>query len=407
MTVLERFLKYIKVHTASEEGKWDTIPSTQRQFDLANILAEEMSELGLSDVRISESCYVYGCIPATPGCENAPAVGFIAHMDTAPDFSGENVKPQIIENYDGGDVVLGESGKVLSVKNFPHLPSLKGRTLVTTDGTTLLGADDKAGIAAILTAAEHIIAEGKPHGKICIGFTPDEEVGNGATKFDVEGFGADFAYTADGGPETGVEFENFNAASAKFEISGFNVHPGSAKNTMVNAALIASKISAMLPEFETPRDTDGYEGFFHLTGIHGDVEKAEAHFIIRDHDGTRLEARKKTMRHIADILNERYGEGSVSLKLVDQYRNMREIIEKDMHLIETAGKVMRDLGQEPMTMPVRGGTDGATLSFKGLPCPNIGTGGYAAHGPYEHVTVEGMEFVSRLIMGIVGEYAKR
>ncbi|MBO7739705.1 MAG: peptidase T [Oscillospiraceae bacterium] len=407
MTLLERFLKYVKVHTASEGGKYFTIPSTERQFDLANMLAEEMKELGLQDVRVSEYCYVYGNIPATPGYENAPAIGFISHMDTAPDFCGENVKPQVIENYDGGDVVLGKSGKVLSVKNFPHLPTLKGRTLITTDGTTLLGADDKAGIAAIMTAAERIIAEGKPHGKICIGFTPDEEVGNGATKFDVQGFGAAYAYTSDGGPEVGVEFENFNAASAAFYISGFNVHPGSSKNTMVNAALLASKISSMLPEFETPRDTEQYEGFFHLTEIKGDVEKAEAHFIIRDHDRTRLEARKKTMQHIADILNEQYGEGTVELKMGDQYRNMREVIEKDMHLIEIAGKVMRDLGKEPVTMPVRGGTDGASLSFMGLPCPNIGTGGYAAHGPYEHVTLEGMEFVSQLIAGIAAEYAKR
>ena len=407
MTVLERFLKYVKVHTASEGGKWETIPSTERQLDLANMLAEEMKELGLSEVRVSEFGYVYGHIPATPGCEGAPAVGFIAHMDTAPDFSGENVKPQVIENYDGSDVVLGDSGRVLSVKNFPHLPTLKGRTLVTTDGTTLLGADDKAGIAAILTACERILAGDRPHGKICVGFTPDEEVGNGATKFDVAGFGADFAYTADGGPETGVEFENFNAASADFYINGFNVHPGASKNTMVNASLIASKISALLPEFETPRDTEGYEGFFHLTGIKGDVEKAEAHFIIRDHDKHTLEARKKTMQHIADILNGQYGAGTVTLKMVDQYRNMREIIEKDMHLIETAGKVMRDLGREPVTLPVRGGTDGASLSFMGLPCPNLGTGGYAAHGPYEHVTVEGMEFVTELIMGIIGEYGKK
>ncbi|MDD6188629.1 MAG: peptidase T [Clostridiales bacterium] len=406
MTVLERFLKYVKVHTASEEGKWDTVPSTRRQLDLVKMLAYEMEEMGLSDVRVSEYGYVFGSIPATPGCEDAPAIGFIAHMDTAPDFSGENVKPQVIENYDGGDVVLGESGRVLSVKKFPHLPQLKGRTLVTTDGTTLLGGDDKAGIAEILTACERIISEDKPHGKICVGFTPDEEVGNGASKFDVRDFGADYAYTVDGGPETGVEFENFNACSADFYINGFNVHPGSSKNTMVNAALIASKISALLPEYETPRDTEGYEGFFHLTDIRGDVEKAEAHFIVRDHDKNTLEARKKTLLHIAEILNQQYGEGTVELKITGQYRNMREIIEKDMHLIETASRVIRSLGEEAVTLPVRGGTDGASLSFMGLPCPNIGTGGYAAHGPYEHVTVEGMEFVTELIMGIVSEYAK-
>jgi len=289
------------------------------------------------------------------------------------------------------------------------LKNCKGKDLIVTDGNTLLGADDKAGIAEILTLAEQLLSEGNTikHGKICIGFTPDEEVGNGATKFDVQGFGAAYAYTSDGGPEVGVEFENFNAAAATFYINGFNVHPGSSKNTMVNAALLASKISSMLPEFETPRETEQYEGFFHLTEIKGDVEKAEAHFIIRDHDRTRLEARKKTMQHIADILNEQYGEGTVELKMGDQYRNMREVIEKDMHLIEIAGKVMRDLGKEPVTMPVRGGTDGASLSFMGLPCPNIGTGGYAAHGPYEHVTLEGMEFVSQLIAGIAAEYAKR
>ncbi len=406
MTVLERFLKYVKINTASEEGKWMTIPSTQRQFDLANVLADEMKAMGVSDVRVSEFGYVYGCIPATPGCENAPAIGFIAHMDTSPDFSGENVNPQVIENYDGGDVALGDSGKVLSVKNFPHLPSLKGRTLITTDGTTLLGADDKAGIAEILTACEQILASDKPHGKVCIGFTPDEEVGNGATKFDIEGFGARYAYTADGGDVNAVDYENFNAAGAAFTINGFNIHPGSSKNTMINAALIASQISTMLPEFETPRDTEGYEGFYHLVGINGGVEKAEAHFILRDHDRGSLEARKNTLSHIAKILNEKYGEGTVELKLMDQYRNMREVVEKDMHLIETAHKVIKDLGAEPVSLPVRGGTDGASLSFKGLPCPNLGTGGYACHGPYEHATLEGLEFVTKLIAGIVYEYAK-
>lgn len=403
MRAYERFLNYIKVYTTSEDEQAQ-IPSTARQFDLGKQLAEELKQLGVQDVRIDEHCYVYGVIPATEGLEDKPAIGFIAHMDTAPDFSGENVNPQIIENYDGEDVKLGSSEYTLTVKDFPHLTSLKGRTLITTDGTTLLGADDKAGIAEIMTLAEILIAEKIPHGKICIGFTPDEEVGCGADLFDVEGFGADFAYTVDGGGENEIEYENFNAAGAKVRIKGFSVHPGSSKNTMINAALVAMEFNSMLPAGDTPSNTEGYEGFFHLCEMSGDVSEANLEYIIRDHDSNMFLCRQEMMKHVAKLLNEKYGEGTVSLTLKEQYRNMKEKIEPCMHLIENAKAAASETGLQPEILAIRGGTDGARLSFMGLPCPNLGTGGYAAHGPCEHITVEGMDAVVENLKNIVKRY---
>lgn len=405
MRAYERLLDYVRVYTTSVEDQ-EQIPSTDREFDLANRLVDELKELGVEDARVDANCYVYGTIPATPGCEMAPAIGFIAHMDTAPDFSGENVRPQIIENYDGGEVVLGHSGRVLSPKQFSHLQTLKGRTLITSDGTTLLGADDKAGVSEIMTAVEQLLGSDAPHGKICIGFTPDEEVGRGADLFDVQGFGADYAYTVDGGIETEIVYENFNASGAKFEINGVNIHPGDAKDKMINASIVAMEINSMLPKLESPEHTEMYEGFYHLTGMSGNVEHAELSYIVRDHDSACFEAKEKTLRHIEKVLNEKYGEGTVKLEIHEQYRNMAEKIKPCMHLIDHAKEVMKELGLTPDVSPVRGGTDGARLSFMGLPCPNLGTGGYAFHGPYEHITVEGMDLSVKIILGIIGKYAK-
>lgn len=405
MRAYERFLKYIRVYTTSDDNS-ETIPSTQRQFDLGNKLAQEMKELGISNVRIDDKCYVYGEIPAAKGYEDAPGIGFIAHMDTAPDFSGEGVNPQIIENYDGSRVALGNSGLFLDPADFPHLSSLKGRTLITTDGTTLLGGDDKAGIAEIMTLAEILLKEDIPHGKICIGFTPDEEIGRGADCFDIENFGADFAYTVDGGVENELEYENFNAAGAEVHIKGFPVHPGSSKNTLVNAVQVAVEFHNMLPAGETPRYTEEYEGFYHLCDLNGDIAQASMVYIIRDHDSHLFESRISTMKHIAKLLNEKYGVGTVTLTIKEQYRNMKEKIEPCMHLIENAKQAAQEAGLSPVTVPIRGGTDGARLSYMGLPCPNLGTGGYAAHGPCEHITVEGMDLVVEILKGIVKRYAE-
>ncbi|MFA9462832.1 MAG: peptidase T [Velocimicrobium sp.] len=405
MKAYERLLRYVVVATASDP-KSLTVPTTNVQFDLGNKLLEELKSLGIEDARMDEKCYVYGSIPATKGYEKKTKIGFIAHMDTAPDFCGENVLPQIIEDYDGGKVVLGTSGRVLDPKNFPHLKNLKGRTLITTDGTTLLGSDDKSGIAEIMTMIERIQKENIPHGKISIGFTPDEEVGAGADHFDVSGFGAEFAYTVDGGEEGEIVYENFNACEAIFEVNGFNVHPGSAKDTMKNAQLLAMEINSMLPSGETPKDTDGYEGFFHLCEMSGNVERASLQYIVRDHSKEIFKARKETLLHIEKIMNERYGEGSVKLSIREQYQNMAETVVPCMHLIDYAVEAAKEIGLEPIVAPERGGTDGARLSFMGLPCPNLGTGGFAFHGPYEHVTVEGMDKSVELMIGIVKRYAK-
>jgi tripeptide aminopeptidase len=404
MRAYERLLNYVKIHTTSDEDS-QTAPSTQRQFDLARLLVDEMKELGITDAKVDEHCYVYGTIPATPGYEDKAGIGFIAHLDTAPDFCGEHVQPQIHENYDGGEVALGSSGRVLSPEQFPHLKTLVGRTLITTDGTTLLGADDKAGIAEIMTLAELLIRGDMPHGKICIGFTPDEEVGSGAELLDIPGFGAKYAYTADGGRENEIVFENFNACSAKFEINGFNIHPGEAKGRMINAALVAMEINAMLPSAETPASTEQYEGFFHLTDMQGNVEHAQLQYIVRDHSSDHFECRQEILRHIEKYINEKYGAGTAVLTIRQQYRNMAEVIAPCMHLIDNAKDAIRELGMEPDVSPIRGGTDGAQLSFRGLPCPNLGTGGYAYHGPYEHITAEGMDLAVQIMMGIVKRYA--
>lgn len=405
MRAYERFLNYVKIHTTSDEDSQDT-PSSKRQFDLGNLLVQELEKLGVSDVRMDDKCYVYGKIPAAKGMEQVPALGFIAHMDTAPDYSGQHVMPQIINDYNGEDVNLGESGQVLSAKTFPHLKKLKGRTLITSDGTTLLGADDKAGIAAIMTMAEEILNEKMPHGTICIGFTPDEEIGRGADHFDIENFGADFAYTVDGGAENEIEYENFNAACAAAAIRGLSVHPGSSKNTMINASLVAMEFNAMLPFGDTPRNTKGYEGFFHLCDMKGNVSEASLEYIIRDHDASMFEARLNTMRHIEKLLNEKYGSSTVTLTIQEQYRNMKEKIEPCMHLIENAKKAVLSIGLTPVTVPIRGGTDGARLSYMGLPCPNLGTGGYGFHGPFEHITAEGMDASVKILKEIVRLYTE-
>lgn len=405
MRAYERFLNYVKIHTTSDENS-NTTPSTRRQFDLAEILAEEMKKLGVKDVRVDENCYVYGAIPATLGYEDKPAIGLIAHLDTAPDFCGEHVNPQIYRNYNGEDVTLGDSGKVLSVKTFPHLKELKGRTLITTDGTTLLGADDKAGIAEIMTVAEELLKGTMPHGKVCIAFTPDEEVGSGADKLDIPAFGAQYAYTADGGCENEIVYENFNASEAVFKIRGFNIHPGEARNKMINAALVGMEINSMLPNLETPAHTELYEGFFHLCEMEGTVENATLQYIIRDHSAASFEARENTLRHIEKIMNEKYGQGTVSLEIHEQYRNMIEKVAPCMQLVDYAKDAIRELGMEPNTDPIRGGTDGAQLSFRGLPCPNLGTGGYAFHGPYEHITAEGMDTAVHVMLGILKRFAQ-
>lgn len=399
MKVQDRLLKYVAYWTTSDESG-SVIPSSEREFALGRELKQELEDLGLSRVILTDHCYVYGLLPATSGMEDRKAIGFIAHMDTAPDYSGENVKPQIIENYDGSDILFKGSNTYLKVSDFPTLETLTGRTLITTDGTTLLGADDKAGIAEIITALEQIITEGTPHGDIWIGFTPDEEIGAGADLFDLDYFEADFAYTVDGDYEGEVAYENFNAASADFIIHGVNVHPGEAKDIMVNAALLATEIVSRLPKAETPAHTEGREGFYHLTDMSGDVAFAKLSFIVRDHDKDIFESRLNLLRTIEVEMNQEYGAGTVELTITHSYENMLSVIEQHMDVIERAQNAIRESGLEPISRPVRGGTDGARLSFMGLPCPNLGTGGYGFHGPYEHISVEGMETAVRIIKSI-------
>ena len=396
MRAYERLLKYVSVYTTSDPDS-ATVPSSMRQYDLAHQLVEELKALGLENVHVDENCVVYGWLSATAGCEKQPALGFIAHMDTAPDCAGENVKPQIIENYDGGDVLLAGSGEKLSPAAFPTLKNLAGMTLITTDGTTLLGADDKAGIAEIMTALESIISEKKPHGKLCIAFTPDEEVGAGVDHFDVEKFGAVYAYTVDGGEEGEIAYETFNACSAEVAVEGLSVHPGSAKDTMINAALVAMEFNALLPAADIPRLTEGYEGFFHLCDMSGDVEHAKLHYIVRDHDRATFETRKKTLEHAAKTINEKYAREIIRLTLKDSYYNMAEKIAPHMELIENAKRACEKAGMKPFIEAVRGGTDGCRLSFMGLPTPNLCTGGFAFHGPYEHIAVESMDRCAKMV----------
>ena len=406
MKVEERLLKYVSYWTTSDEA-CTSIPSSDREFALAKVLEAELKELGLTKVTLTEHCYVYGRLPATPGMENKKAIGFISHIDTAPDYSGENVKPQIIPNYDGQDVLLPGSGAYLKVADFPTLSGLKGRTLITTDGTTLLGADDKAGAAEIMTAVEELITEGTPHGDIWIGFTPDEEVGAGADLFDLDYFKADYAYTVDGDYEGEVAYENFNAASAVFSITGVNVHPGEAKDIMINAALVGCEIVALLPKNETPSHTEGREGFFHLTDMSGDVASATLSFIVRDHDKDLFESRLNLLRTLEVEMNQKYGAGTVELEIKHSYENMLSVIEQQMYIVDLAKNAIASVGLTPISRPVRGGTDGARLSFMGLPCPNLGTGGYGFHGPYEHISVEGMQTAVQIIKTIAANPTDR
>ena len=400
MRVEERLLKYVSYWTTSDE-ECRQIPSSERQFELGKVLEQELRDLGLEKVTLTDHCYVYGLLPATKGYADKPAVGFISHMDTAPDFSGKDVKPQIIPDYDGNDVLLKGSGTYLKVSDFPTLKTLKGRTLITTDGTTLLGADDKAGVSEIMTAVEQIITEKIPHGDIWIGFTPAEEVGSGADLFDLDYFKARFAYTVDGDYEGEVAYENFNAASASFEIKGVNVHPGEAKDIMINAALVGCEIASLLPENETPAHTEGREGFYHLTDFSGDIAHAKVNYIVRDHDKATFEKRLDTLRGIEKKMNEKYHADTVKLNIQHSYSNMLEVIEKNEYVVAIAKKAIKNVGLEPVSRPVRGGTDGARLSFMGLPCPNLGTGGYGFHGPFEHISVEGMDTAVSVIKEIV------
>ncbi len=405
MRVHERFLNYLKFDTQSVPDL-DVIPSSEKQKDLGKFLVEEMKLIGINDAFMNEHGYVYGTIPANTE-EQGPIIGFIAHMDTSPDMPGNDIKPRIIHNYDGKDVILNEEKNiVMKTELFEHLLDHVGNDLIVTDGTTLLGADNKAGIAEILSMAEYFINNPEiKHGTIKIGFTPDEEVGNGAEKFDVEGFGADFAYTVDGGKLGEIEYENFNAASAKVEINGVNIHPGSAKNKMKNSILIGMEFQGMLPVHETPGNTEHYEGFSHLNDISGDVEKTYLNYIIRDHDFDKFNSKKERFQKIADYLNEKYGEETVKVQLKDSYYNMKEKILPHMHIIETAKKAMENISIVPEMVPIRGGTDGARLSYMGLPCPNLCTGGYNFHGRYEYISVQSMEKVVELLTEIVKLYA--
>ena len=406
MRSYERLLKYVTVHTASADEQGVT-PSTPCQWDLARLLVEEMKELGICDVKLDEQwCIVTGHLPATPGCEEAPAIGFLAHMDTAPAFSGENVKPVIHENYDGGDIVLPQEGRIIRAAEFPFLADLKGQTIITADGTTLLGADDKAGIAAIMTLCERLLAENIPHGKICVAFTPDEEIGEGPDHFDVPAFGAKYAYTVDGGPAGSIEYENFNAASARVDITGVSVHPGSAKNIMENAILIAQELNGLLPADAIPGKTEGYEGFFHLDRLEGSTPFARMDYIIRDHDKVKFEEKKALMAEAAARVQENHPTARVELVMRDSYYNMKEQLTDCMHLVTNAQKAAELAGVTPTVEPIRGGTDGARLSFMGLPCPNLGTGGYNFHGPYELASVEQMDSVVEILKNIVTLYSK-
>lgn len=400
MTIVERFLKYVSFDTQSAEDS-ETTPSTEKQWVLARYLKEELEGIGLTEVEIDEHAYVYATLPANTD-KPLPTVGFIAHMDTSPDCSGKDVKPRIVKDYDGGDIVLDEAaGIVTSPKKFPELLDHVGEDIIVTDGHTLLGADDKAGIAEIVQAMVYLIAHPEiKHGRIRVGFNPDEEIGLGAHRFNVEKFGCDFAYTMDGGELGELEFENFNAASAKVEVTGVSVHPGYAKNKMVNAARVATEYASLMPAAETPERTAEYEGFYHLLGMNGNVEKASLTYIIRDHDRARFEERKEYAAAVGELLNKKYGAGTVKVTLADQYYNMREKVEPVMHIIDTALDAMKDCCIQPRVRAIRGGTDGAQLSFKGLPCPNIFAGGLNFHGPHEFLPIPSLEKASMVVVKI-------
>lgn len=401
MEAWQRFLEYVKINTQSQEDS-GSVPSTACQQELAKHLEEEMQALGLERVRREENGYVYGFLSASAGFESSPAIGLIAHLDTAPDFSGAQVRPRLVEDYDGGTIPL-DHGRVLCPEQFPDLRRQLGNTLIVTDGSTLLGADDKAGIAEILTACETLMRDKIPHCALAVCFCPDEEVGHGAALLDLPGFGADFAYTLDGDAVNELNYETFNAAAARWEISGVNVHPGSAKDIMVNACLVAMEINALLPAEEIPARTEGYEGFFHLTDMSGSCEKAELKYIIRDHDEAKYRARQQRMRQIEEEINARYGRGTAKLTITEQYRNMACVLQEKMDIVRRAERAMAKAGLQADIRPVRGGTDGAQLSLRGLPCPNLGTGGYGFHGPYEHISIQDMAKATEIIINLATE----
>ena len=404
-SIVDKFLRYVSIDTQSCDDS-STHPSTLKQLDLQRMLLSELQLLGVS-ASLDSNGYLMASIPSNLEYE-ADTIGFIAHVDTSPDMSGCNVKPRMIYNYRGGDIVLNkERGIVLSTDTFPELNNYIGNTLITTDGTTLLGADDKAGIAAIMYAVEYMVNNPTmPHGKVCIAFTPDEEIGMGAAHFDVEGFGAKYAYTIDGGELGEIEYENFNAASASISIEGKNIHPGYAKDKMVNALLVAMDINVMLPSSQRPENTEGYEGFFHLTAMDGTVEQASMDYIIRDHSMEKFEEKKQLMTDVVLAVNEKYGTNVAKLELKDSYYNMKEKVMPHYHIVEKAVEAMELAGVEPKIKPIRGGTDGATLSFKGLPCPNIFAGGHNFHGKYEYIPVESMQKAAQVILNIISIYAK-
>lgn len=404
MRVEERFLKYVTYHTTSNEES-ATVPSTDRQRIFGQALVKEMKELGISDAKMDENGYVFGSMNATKGRENDPVIGFISHMDTSPSMSGEQVSPKVIKNYEGGDIVLNhEKNLILKSEEFPHLNQYIGQDIIVTDGTTLLGADDKAGIAEILTFAEYILEhEEISHGKIAIGFTPDEEIGRGADYFNVKEFGADYAYTVDGGQIGEIEYENFNAAGAKVKIQGVNIHPGDAKNKMKNSMLIAMEFHQMLPENENPAYTEGYEGFQHLCQFEGDEEHTVMDYIIRDHDMDKFKKKKHRFEKIAEYLNEKYGKDTIELIIKDSYYNMKKMIEPHMDIVEKAKEGMLKAGVEPNVVPIRGGTDGSRLSYMGLPCPNLSTGGHNFHGKYEYIPIQSMEKMVKVLKEIVAK----
>ena len=405
MELKDRFLKYVAFDTQSDENSI-TFPSTDKQLVLLRALKEEMIELGLTEVVMDEPGYVMGTIPASEGYEGAPVVGFISHVDTSPDMSGAAIKPQFVKNYDGGDIALNDT-LTMTVKEFPELKFFVGHTLITTDGTTLLGADDKAGVAEIMTMAEYLIAHPEvKHGKVRIGFTPDEEIGRGVDYFDVEAFGAQVGYTVDGGMEGELEYENFNAASAKWEVSGRNIHPGMAKDKMINAMQIAMELNSMLPAHQRPEHTEGYDGFYHLVGMRGEVEHAELTYIVRDHSRELFEQKKALMEQITAYVNGKYGEGTVRLTLKDQYYNMREMVEPHPEIIEKAMQAMEEAGVAPIIKPIRGGTDGSRLSYMGLPCPNLYTGGMNFHGKFEYVSLDTMYRSVQTLVNLVKLWAK-
>jgi len=405
-TILEKFYRYINIDTQADPTS-ETFPSTKKQFDLANLLAQELKELGLEDAHVDENCYVMATLPSNID-KDVPVIGFIAHVDTAPDMSGKDIKPNIVEDYDGEDILINQEKQMyIKVDDFPELTKYVGQTLITTDGTTLLGADDKAGVAEIMTAVEYLVNNPDiKHGTIKIGFTPDEEIGKGVDHFDVKKFGAQYAYTLDGGEVGELEFENFNAAYAKVKIQGRNVHPGMSKYKMINSMIVGSEFNDMLPVFDRPEFTDHYEGFFHLIKFDGTVEESTLQYIIRDHDRQKFENRKKLIQDVADFINKKHGEGTITLEMKDQYYNMREKVEPVYHIVEIAEKAMIELGIKPNIKPIRGGTDGSRLSYMGLPCPNIFAGGHNFHGKYEFIPLESMEKATQVILKIVELYAR-